>query len=245
MADHRRRELRLLRLYVVFSVPILAFLLFAAVAKRADAPYFEEITVERINVVEPDGTRKLVIASSARQAEATLGGVELPLERTRPAGLLFFNDHGDEVGGLIFGGDRSSGGQSLTFDQTGQDQVVQLLNREWTDGDGRRLRTTGINFVDRPTDRTLLDVITLMDEVEAIEDPEERERTRAELEKSGVFGAPRMFIGRTSTGQAAIALRDGRGKVRLRLRVEEDGTAVIEFLDTYGKVVRTLGPDLK
>lgn len=245
MAGQDRRELRLLRLYVVFSIPILGVLLFSAFTKRADVPYFEEITVERINVVEPDGTRKLVIASSARQTEGTIGGVEVPLERTRPAGLIFFNDFGDEVGGLIFGGDRTSGGQSLTFDQAGQDQVIQLLNQEWTDAEGRRQRNTGINLMDRPTDRTILDLINLVGEVEAIEDPEERERALAELERDGAFGAPRMFFGRTAAGQAAIALRDGRGKTRLRLVVEEDGTAVIEFLDTDGNVVRTFGPDLE
>src|SRR5690606_24593436 len=114
MKDQIRKELRLLRLYVVFSVPVLGVLLFAALAKRADPPYFEEITVERINVVEPDGRKKLVIASSARQTEGMMGGVEVPLDRTRPAGLIYFNDHGDEVGGLIFGGDRTEGAQSLT-----------------------------------------------------------------------------------------------------------------------------------
>lgn len=75
MTRKLRNELRFLRLYVVFTVPVLALLLFAAISDRTGTPYFEEITVERINVVEPDGTRKLVIASSARQTEATIGGV--------------------------------------------------------------------------------------------------------------------------------------------------------------------------
>lgn len=245
MKDQIRKELRLLRLYVVFSVPVLGVLLFAALAKRADPPYFEEITVERINVVEPDGRKKLVIASSARQTEGMMGGVEVPLDRTRPAGLIYFNDHGDEVGGLIFGGDRTEGAQSLTFDQAGQDQVFQLLNQEWTDEDGWRQRNTGILIVDRPTDRDLLETIALVQELEAIEDPEERGRAYAELQEAGAFGAQRMFVGRTAAGQAAIVLRDGRGKARLRFVVEEDGTAFIDFLDADGNVVRRLGPDLQ
>src|SRR5690606_41416536 len=99
MTRKLRNDLRFLRLYVVISVPVLALLLFAAISDRTGTPYFEEITVERINVVEPDGTRKLVIASSARQTEGTIGGVQVPIERTRPAGMIFFNDYGDAGGG--------------------------------------------------------------------------------------------------------------------------------------------------
>ncbi|HEX6938252.1 MAG TPA: hypothetical protein VF158_02480 [Longimicrobiales bacterium] len=243
MTTRLRKELRFLRLYVVFSVPVLAVLLFAAISERAKAPYFEEITVERINVVEPDGTRKLVIASSARQTEGTIGGVQIPIERTRPAGLVFFNDYGDEVGGLGFGGDRTKGGQYLAFDQAGQDQVLTFVTREWTDDQGRRLRTSGIELVDRPTDRTLLDVLALMRELEAIEDPEERARARAQIDGPATFGAPRMFVGRTAEGQATVALMDGRGRYRLRMVVEADGAAAIEFLDAEGNVIRRIGPE--
>lgn len=243
MTRKLRNELRFLRLYVVFSVPVLALLLFAAISDRTGTPYFEEITVERINVVEPDGTRKLVIASSARQTEATIGGVQIPVQRTRPAGRIFFNDYGDEVGGLAFGGDRTAGTQILAFDQAGQDQVVTVVNREWTDADGRRLRTSGIELVDRPTDRTLLDVLALMRELEAIEDPDERARARAQIDGPATFGAPRMFVGRTAEGQATTVLMDGRGRPRLRMTVEADGAAGIEFLDAAGNVVRRIGPD--
>lgn len=242
MPDQYRREFRLLRLYTIFSIPVMGVLLFAALTKRAEVPYFEEITVERINVVEPDGKRKLVIASSARQTEGTIGGVEVPIERTRPAGMIFFNDYGDEVGGFIFGGDRASGFQSLTFDQAGQDQVIQLINQEWTDAEGKRMRSTGIHLVDRPTDRTILDEVPLIKALQATEDPKERERIIAELNK-GV--ASRLYIGRTSEGHAGLSLRDGSGKTRLRFVVAEDGTAAIEFLDADGKVVRTIGPELQ
>jgi hypothetical protein len=243
MTRKLRNELRFLRLYVVFSVPVLALLLFAAISDRTGTPYFEEITVERINVVEPDGTRKLVIASSARQTEATIGGVQVPIERTRPAGLVFFNDYGDEIGGLAFGGDRTRGGQHLAFDQAGHDQVLTVVNREWTDDQGRRLRTSGIELVDRPTDRTLLDVLALMRELEAIEDPDERARARAQIDGPATFGAPRMFVGRTAEGHATTVLMDGRGRPRLRMTVEADGAAGIEFLDAEGNVVRRIGPD--
>jgi hypothetical protein len=218
-------------------------MMLAAVQAQPSRQRFTEIEVERINIREPDGTLKLVISNSARQTEVTTGGVTLPIERTRPAGMIYFNDFGDEIGGLIFGGDRTAGGASLTFDQAGQDQVLQLLNEEMIDESGQLLRQTGMIFSDRPTDHTLLDQVRMQNEARAIEDPVERERALAKLREDGVYGRGRMFVGRTAAGQARINLRDGQGGVRLRFSVEEDGAATIEFLDAAGKVVRTIGPN--
>jgi hypothetical protein len=100
-----------------------------------------------------------------------------------------------------------------------------------------------MDFWDRRTDQTVLDLVSLWKEAEAIEDPEERKRALAELEKEGVFGFRRMFVGRSANGQTGIQISDGQGDVRLRLHVEKDGTAVIQFLDAAGNVVRTIGPN--
>jgi len=91
-----------------------------------------------------------------------------------------------------------------------------------------------------PTDCAFLDVLAPVRGLEAIEDPEERARARAEFEWSGAFGAPRMFIGHTAAGEATMALRGGQGNVRLRLIVEEDDAAAIESLNPDGNVVRTV-----
>lgn len=92
----------------------------------------DEITVQRINVVEPDGTPRLIISDHARLPGVLVHGKEKPLNRPQ-AGLIFLNDEGSEIGGLIFGGRkdkegkvRDSGG-SLSFDRYEANQVVQLL----------------------------------------------------------------------------------------------------------------------
>ena len=92
----------------------------------------DEITVQRINIVEPDGTPRLVISNHARLPGVLVHGKEKPLDRPQ-AGLIFLNDEGSEIGGLIFGGRkdkdgkvRDSGG-SLSFDRYEANQVVQLL----------------------------------------------------------------------------------------------------------------------
>lgn len=98
--------------------------------KRSTA--MDEITVQRINIVEPDGTPRLIISNHAKLPGILVHGKEEPLDRPQ-AGLIFLNDEGTETGGLIFGGRkdkdgkvRDSGG-SLSFDRYGANQIVQLL----------------------------------------------------------------------------------------------------------------------
>jgi hypothetical protein len=101
---------------------------FASQAKMA----VDEIDVHRVNVTEPDGTLRMVIASHARLPGVLVRGKEQPLERPQ-AGMLFLNDEGSEIGGLIFGGRRNGEGRvvdsggSLSFDRYEANQVVQLL----------------------------------------------------------------------------------------------------------------------
>src|SRR5215475_5506824 len=92
---------------------------------------FDEITVQRIKVIEPDGTLRMVIANHAKFPGIIVRGKEEAFDRPQ-AGLLFYNDEGSENGGLIFGGYRNAKGEvvdsggSLTFDKYDANQIVQL-----------------------------------------------------------------------------------------------------------------------
>src|SRR5580698_1055176 len=89
---------------------------------------FDEITVHRINVVEPDGTLRMVISNKADFPGVIIKGKETPHPGRQTAGMLFFNDEGTENGGLIFGGEKDKQGNAssyghLSFDRYEQDQV--------------------------------------------------------------------------------------------------------------------------
>ncbi|HKE84866.1 MAG TPA: hypothetical protein VKB50_13990, partial [Vicinamibacterales bacterium] len=93
---------------------------------------FDEITVHRINIVEPDGTLRMVMANRARFPGVIVRGKEAAADRPY-AGLLFYNNEGTENGGLIFGGRRDPDGRivdsgvSLSMDKYGVGgQMVQL-----------------------------------------------------------------------------------------------------------------------
>ncbi len=92
---------------------------------------FDQITVHRVNVVEPDGTLRMVISNHASLPGIIIHGKERQFERPQ-AGMLFYNDEGSENGGLIFGGHKNEKGQvvdsggSLSFDKYGANQIVQI-----------------------------------------------------------------------------------------------------------------------
>jgi hypothetical protein len=122
---------RLLLLYsVILTVVVTVILLSAAAPPKAIQ--FDEITVHRINVVEPDGTLRMVISNRARLPGVIVRGKEQPPSDRPQAGMIFYNDEGSENGGLIFGGHKNAQGEvvdsggSLTFDKYDANQIVQF-----------------------------------------------------------------------------------------------------------------------
>jgi hypothetical protein len=121
---------RILAIYSAFLTAALAVVLFTA-AHREKPADFDEITVHRINVVEPNGTLRMVISNHDRLPGIVVRGTEQKFDRPQ-AGMLFYNDEGSENGGLIFGGHKNSKGEvvdsggSLSFDKYDANQIVQL-----------------------------------------------------------------------------------------------------------------------
>lgn len=120
-------------------------------AKETRHETFDEITVGRINIVEPDGTKRIIISNKAQFP----GDFQQGKEGARPdrrsfAGMLFINEEGTENGGMIQKGATSadgkvSSGLSLTFDRFRQDQALQLMHN-----DSASHQMTGIRINDVP-----------------------------------------------------------------------------------------------
>ncbi len=73
--------------------------------RRRRTQRIDELTVQRLNVVDANGTLRFVLANKDRMHPGVMDGVTI--DRPRPvAGMLFFNDEGDEVGGLTYTGTR-------------------------------------------------------------------------------------------------------------------------------------------
>ena len=239
--DHSQTELRLLRTYAFVATATLGVLALAAFRRDGGDARFDTITVERINVVEKDGTVRLVISNKGRSPGQVLHGKRFLPDGQRQAGMVFYNNAGDENGGLIFGGWRENGrvnaGASLTFDQFEQDQVVAL---QYTDEQGRR--SQGLTVLDRP-DVPLDSVIARDEMISHMPKGAARDSAiqRFVAYQGGVsYGAPRLFVGRDASKSAVVRLADRFGRPRLRLVVDSAGAAGVEFLNDSGRVTRRL-----
>jgi hypothetical protein len=193
-----------------------------SIAAATQQPRFEEISAERINIIEPNGTPRLILYNSSHTPGAILYGKDHPHPNRSPhAGMLYFNDEGTENGG------------SLTFDQFDQDQVVSLVG--------------GLRVWDQP----YVPISQLLERVQAARaKPEGPERTRAIEEVSvwaraqGIF-RQRLRAQTTRDRSAMIELADTLQRPRLRMVVDSAGSARLEFLGDSGQVVRSISGEAK
>ena len=161
------------------------------------------------------------------------------IDRPRPvAGLLFFNEEGDEVGGLTFTGREVNGrgraNAGIMFDQFKQDQTIGI---SYSETDGRR--TAGLQVWDRP-DTRLSELIDQLNAANKLTDPAERQQAVAAARASAQPAPRRLFVGKLPDRSATVALSDAAGKPRLTLTVDAAGNPRIEFLDDAGKVISRL-----
>jgi hypothetical protein len=166
----------------------------------------------------------------------------------KSAGLIFFNDEGNENGGLAWAGSRSAEGYqasaALTFDQFDQDETISL---EY--GDANRRRQAGLAVLDRPEEPIRLFAESVM-AIRAMPDGPAKEtrmrRLQQDMAARGAVPAPRLFAGKRPDKSSTVVLADRKGRTRLQLVVDSLGTARIDFLDDSGRVTRSLtGTDIR
>ena len=178
MRPSLRRQLRFLRAYAALNTLVLVVLATTAFRQSTAIQKFDEINAQRINIVDADGTLRMVISNKDRMHPGVIDGKTI--DRPRPvAGMLFFNDEGDEVGGLTFTGREANGTRqanaSLMFDQLKQDQTIGF---SYSEGSGRR--TAGFQVWDR-SDTRLGDLIDKLNAANKIADKAERDAAVAKI----------------------------------------------------------------
>ncbi|HEV8426470.1 MAG TPA: hypothetical protein VGQ41_01060 [Pyrinomonadaceae bacterium] len=235
MESKLEKEVRHLRVYAVVATLFCAIFLLSAFVVQSNKQKFEEIDVERINIIEKDGKLKMVISNAQRQHPGSVDGKLIPREAGRPPGMIFFNDRGDEVGGLIFSGDTSKERYgSLTFDKFRGDQTIALQHLENSEGN----YFAGLSFNDE--NMTTTDRIAKVDAIKKLPDEAARNAAFKEMEDKGEFLVRRLSMGRGRNRSSFISLSDSKGRERIQISVTADGTPGINFLDEKGKVTYRL-----
>jgi hypothetical protein len=240
METKLEKELRFLKIYAAVATLVCAVFFLTAFVMQNKKQKFEEIDVERINVVEKDGKLKMVISNAERQHPGSVDGKVIPRQEGRPAGLIYFNERGDEIGGLIFSGDTNKGQfGSLTFDKFRGDQTIAFQHLEGSNGDyfaGVLINDENITTTERLAKR---------DAIRRLPDEAARKAAEKEMNDNGEFLVNRLAIGKGRNKSAFITLNDARGRERILISVTADGKPQINFLDEKGKVTYSLPEDNK
>ena len=215
--------------------------LFGTVFKVIKNQKFEEINVERINIVEKGGKLRMVISNQMRQHPGTMDGITYDeREGTRPSGLIFFGENGNEIGGLVFDGNKGKGqGGSLTFDKFRGDQTIQVIHEE--DKDENYFAGLKMNDQNMPMN----DLLNKQKEIAKLPTKEAQNSAYQVLRDQGLLMTERLRIGKDYDKSSVIKLKDAKGKIRIELKVEANGNPKLDFLDELGKVIYSLPKDAK
>ena len=231
-----RRQLRILQVYAAMSFALAAFVSVTAFTQPSSTQRIDELTVQRLNVVDANGTLRFVLSNKDRMHPGVMDGVTI--NRPRPvAGMLFFNDEGDEVGGLTYTGSDDNGRRAtagIMFDQLKQDQTVGISYSE-TNGQ----RSAGLQVWDR-SEEPLSNLIRALNDANALPEGPQRDAAVKAARAKAPAGPRRVFVGKNTDKASTVSLADGQGRPRLVLRVNEDGAASIEFLDVNGKTTQRI-----
>jgi hypothetical protein len=241
------RELVFLRSFAVATV-IGIFLIANSAFKKHANQKFGEIDVERINIVEKDGTVKMIITNVGKfpNGKELINGKPTNEDRKKRSGMLFFNEDGIECGGFIYDGKKNanghSSGLSLTYDQYDGDQVMQLITQDEKTGD-KRFVSSGLMFNDRPSKESQSRTATIMKELDELgkKDPKAAQEKYKMYEAQGlVGGAPRLMLGKSRSENNGLFLFDDKGMPRAMFYVDKDNNAKLDFFDNKGNVIASL-----
>ena len=199
---------------------------------------FDEIDVKRINVKDDDGKLRMVISNKDRQHPGMYDGKLF--DRTRDsAGILFFDEKDNEVGGLIFKALESGENyRSLTFDRFRGDQTIALQHLENKQG-----YWAGLVFNDENTDSATR--TAKMDAIKKLPNEAAQKEAYQKMKDNGEFLVNRLSIGKGRGKSSSLTMSDAKGKPRINMNVTAEGKATLEFLDENGKVIYSLPEDAK
>lgn len=233
-------EKKILRLQMFCAAMVLLCGFFLLTGSASQKQKFAEIDVERINIVERDGTLRMVISNQARQHPGIINGKTLKRDEPRPPGMIFFNHLGDEMGGLVFGDNSAkqdgSAGQSgwMSWDKLRNDQIFAAYYSEDKSGEYE----TGMKMWNRPN-VTLDEQIVQYEAARSLPDTERKSAVQAMFARGGLT-SERLFFGKRKDDSTMLVMSDIAGKARIRMQVAADGTPKLEFLDSAGKVISRL-----
>ena len=237
MKKNLEKKINFLMAYAIVSTLFISFLALSSFNQKGKVEKFDELIVKKITVVGEDNLPRMVLSNETRQHSGRMNGKNWP-KRERPAGIIFFNNQGDECGGLIYKATEKDGkivsGMSFTMDNYKDDQVLQILNDEYY-ADGKTFIERGITINQYPEGTNLDERNKKLQEIKAIKDTKERnEKIRELMQKEGPV--QRLFMGKTRGNGSGMFLAGPDGKLKMMIYVDEKGEPKIQTFNEKGEV---------
>lgn len=234
MKTQLEKQVKTLRWAVVILFLLNITILFSAFRNTNTSATFEEINVERVNIIEKDGKLRMAIANKKKLPNPVTNGRELNDSKgERGPGIILFNDDGDECGGYVFG----NWGMHFSMDQFKQDQILymQVIN-----GDkGEPARTAGYWVSPQPVSMTSDVIDQKWDSINAIKDKVVRDKARKNFQQT-IEKYNKAFMGKTRDDDTGLFLYDKNTMPRLQAYLDSAGNPKIDFLDAKGNVIASL-----
>jgi hypothetical protein len=231
------KQVKMLKLYVVvLTIIVIAGIIIMLKMMHTDG-HFDEITTGRINIVEQDGKLRMVISNHENQHPGSYNGKDLP-KRDRPAGMIFFNDDGDECGGLVYDGSKKGASMTYSIDQYKNDQIMQIQYAQDKESD-RINRSYGLKLWDRDDRFPAGRLIGYVDSLNSLKDTGAYNAGIKKIRTEGWLGKERLFVGKDTDGEVGLFLRDDKGTPRLKIYINKQNQPVIATLDDKGRLITT------
>ncbi|WP_109697980.1 hypothetical protein [Chitinophaga deserti] len=227
------RQVRFLQVYSLALTLIVALMAWHVFFRPVT--HVRELNAERINILEKDGTLRLVISNRERQHPGIVDGKTLP-PRDRGAGFMFFNDEGDECGGFVYSGEKGASDMGFSLDQYANDQILQLQYGDEV-RDGAHKRHYGLKMWDRNDEMTTGRLMKIIDSLKALNDTALINTTIARMRAEGLIGPERLFVGKTDNRSVGLFLRDDRGRPRLTIGLDSLNNVIFNTYDSAGNAV--------
>ena len=164
------------------------------------------------------------------------------MERERPPGIIFFNEEQDEVGGLIYSGNKEDGaGMVLSFDQYKNDQIMQMQYLKTKEGKQRY----GLNIWDRSNNMSLPDLLSAIDSLKENGVTSNRKMMDKlnEMNDGKPVSAQRLFTGKNGDEQVGLFIKDEFGNNRIKIFIDKNNNPKFHILDKDGKIIKKLTED--
>jgi hypothetical protein len=208
--------------------------------------------VQRINIVEPDGTLRMVLSNNTRIPNIIVAGHEYPDLNSRhastAAGILFYDAQATESGGLTFGGRKDANGNisrfgHLSFDRYNQDQMLSIDAVD----DGTN-HSSSIRMIDQPN-WDIKELLDLLVRIQSLPPDQQQAEIARFLETHPPGAGVRTLLtneqqpGTPAANKTSLAFLDPLRQQRARLGVTgATNDPALEFLNQNGDVTHKYPP---